>query len=444
MNMNIRTRIASITAASAVFLASCGGGGGTTIEVKALEAWRVAENTVIKAYSNTDTPEVMDLREAFDEVVAGSQLHDYWHLLEKSSTSLEVQLWEPKPDDVIESDTAGASEHRLVQSEDTTTSVPTESKEQTTATDKDSDTTTTEPAVDAETETETTDAPDSSNKDKSATTEPSSESGTTQPEDSKTESTKVLLYACIEHNGEEWESSNGACEESGKDGSHQQSEGTSHDWSYEGTSGPAKWGSMNDAWLVCEEGTSQSPIEIGKAEGTDMPNPVFSYKKGTATVEDNGHTVVFTPETANTVKIDDNTWTLKQMHYHAPGEHSLDGEKSPVEVHLVHQDAGDHYMVIGLMLKGGGQKDAWGFAGQTENTEIDWAGLLPSSMTTVRYKGSLTTPPCSEGVNWVLMTEPVEVSDKTIDAFASKHSGNNRPVQEIGDRVVERDITSGK
>lgn len=429
--MTTRTRLVVLAAASSVFLAACGGGGGVTIEVKALEAWRVAENTVIKAYDNTEEPGIMDLREAFDEVIADAQLHDYWHLLEKSPSSLEVQLWEPKPEDVIEHSSEGASEHRLIQSEEeTTTSAPAKAEES-------SETTTTEPTSEAtkeeeETTTTTHGAADSEHQSDTATSSKKS-----------SESTKVLLQACIEYNGEEWESSNGACEGT-HDDTHSDNEETAHSWSYKGETGPSNWGSISDQWLACEKGTSQSPIELGEAKGVNLPNPVFAYKKGVASVEDNGHTVVFTPESLNTVKIEETVWELKQMHYHAPGEHSVDGEKPSVEVHLVHQDESGHYLVVGLMLEGGGEKDSWGFVSQSEKTEIDWASLLPSDLRTVRYDGSLTTPPCSEGVKWVLMTAPVEVKESTITSFKAWHEDNNRPTQPTGDRLVEKDLTSDK
>ena len=139
-------RVSILTAAFMAVLSACGGGGGTTIEVGALEAWKVAEKTVLKAYDSTNEPGLEDFREAFDEVTKGVQLSDYWHLLDKSPTQMEVQLWEPKPEDVIESDSSGASEHRMVESESTTT-VP---KEEETVEEETVEETTTTVSKDAE------------------------------------------------------------------------------------------------------------------------------------------------------------------------------------------------------------------------------------------------------------------------------------------------------
>lgn len=439
-------RVSILTAAFMAVLSACGGGGGTTIEVGALEAWKVAEKTVLKAYDSTNEPGLEDFREAFDEVTKGVQLSDYWHLLDKSPTQMEVQLWEPKPEDVIESDSSGASEHRMVESESTTT-VPKEEAtvEETTVEEETVEETTTTVSKDAEKSSDTSSETETGSS--KAGTEKSGETDTTVDHSTMHGSDtgyKVLLYACIAKHDGEWESSNGACEIDDEKAHGESVEKSSISWSYEGSEGPAKWGSLNDEWLACEMGTSQSPIDLSGAEGVDLANPSFAYKKGEAKIEDNGHAVVFTPDTENTVKLEDTTWTLKQMHYHTPGEHSIDGKKSLAEVHLVHQDEGDHYMVVGLMIKGGASKDTWSFARESESAVIDWASLLPDDLTTVRYKGSLTTPPCSEGVQWVLMTSPVEVTDETLTALKSRHAGNNRPVQPTGDRVIERDLTVEK
>lgn len=428
----------ALIAAASLALAACGGGGGTVIEVSAIEAWRVAENTVLAAYEATDDPDVNDLREAFDEVTSSVELSEYWHLLEKSESQMEVQLWEPKPDDVIKQ-TGATSEHRLVESEETTTTTAggEEEDKSDTSTSGEAPVTTAE-SKEAKDATETT------------TEEKDSETSTTEDHSSHTteKETKVLLYACISKHDGEWESSNGACEkneEHSNDDSHgHESAKSDTHWSYAGDTGPEKWGSMNEAWLACEMGTAQSPIELSGAVGADLPNPVFSYKKSEAMVEDNGHTIVFKNDSPNTVKIDDTTWNLQQMHYHTPGEHTVEGKRSAAEVHLVHQDDGGHYLVVSLMLEGGADKDSWGFVKGEATTTVDWASLLPDNLTSVRYKGSLTTPPCSEGVKWVLMTTPVRVTDATIKELEAHHNGNNRPVQDTGDRLVERDLTTDK
>jgi carbonic anhydrase len=219
-------------------------------------------------------------------------------------------------------------------------------------------------------------------------------------------------------------------------------------WTYEGEEGPEHWGKLDPAYLLCVDGTAQTPIDITAKSTNDVADPVFGYSAGAADFVNNGHTVQAVPAAGNTLTVGETVYTLKQLHFHTPSEHAIDGVKAAAEMHFVHQSDAGVLAVVGVMIIAGDAPNAaWepyvaGTStpkGGAASATIDWPALLPAEHITYQYQGSLTTPPCSEGVQWMVMRDAVTLSQAQIDALAAAYEGNARPIQPIGDRDVVLD-----
>jgi carbonic anhydrase len=227
-----------------------------------------------------------------------------------------------------------------------------------------------------------------------------------------------------------------------------QAEVSAH-WSYEGAEGPAAWGALSAEYAACSVGLAQSPIDIGTAQPSDLPDLQINYVAGDVSVTDNGHTVQATAASgSSSIIVDGTQFTLLQMHFHAPSEHTINGEFAPAEVHFVHRSEAGELAVIGVLLTVGTTDNAaWNAYTETlsvgeettVNARLEWPAMLPSEALSIRYSGSLTTPPCTEGVRWIVMDAPVEISAAQLDAFVEAHEGNHRPVQNLNDREVLTD-----
>ncbi len=235
-------------------------------------------------------------------------------------------------------------------------------------------------------------------------------------------------------------------------------------WGYEDGAesvGPAKWGTLaGDA--TCSTGKQQTPINLstGVATPQDLPNLVFGYKPSSLSMTNNGHTVQMTYEAGSSLGRvgGKDTWTLAQFHFHAPSEHTVDGKSYPLEMHLVHLDAaGKPAAVVGVFIRAGRENAALARAFQSLPAKegdkiarmgeiIDAGALLPADKTFFTYAGSLTTPPCTEGITWYVLKAPIEMSQAQIAAYMKlEHLGHtNRPIQSLGGRVVLVDSTPGK
>ena len=223
-------------------------------------------------------------------------------------------------------------------------------------------------------------------------------------------------------------------------------------WTYEGEEGPDHWGEINPDYAVCGTGKSQSPIDVKAAEGDDLTNISFNYQPSEVNILNNGHTVQVNYDSGSYIELDGVRYDVAQFHYHAPSEHAVDGKLFAAELHIVHKNADGGLAVVGILLDEGAQNDALQPfienlpAEESEvadaGVKINAADFLPAVQTTYRYSGSLTTPPCSEGVNWLLMTTPVEISAEQLSALKSLFDhGNNRPVQPLNDRPLVEDNT---
>lgn len=226
---------------------------------------------------------------------------------------------------------------------------------------------------------------------------------------------------------------------------------TSLHWTYEGEEGPEHWGDLDPSYEVCGTGTHQSPIDISTPSEKDLANIVFNYESSQVNILNNGHTVQVNYDAGSYLELDTIRYDLLQFHYHAPSEHVIDGKSFPAEIHIVHKNTDGQLAVVGILLDEGGKNSALNpFIHNlpVEKSDVKDVGVtinasefLPTLQTTFRYSGSLTTPPCSEEVNWLVMTNPIELSAEQIKKMDDLFENNNRPLQEINDRIITEDST---
>jgi carbonic anhydrase len=222
-------------------------------------------------------------------------------------------------------------------------------------------------------------------------------------------------------------------------------EGTTH-WTYSGEEGPENWAKLTPEFGACT-GKNQSPINLTDFIEADLKPIKISYQAGGNEILNNGHTVQVNYAAGSSILVDGIQFHLKQFHFHAPSENHINGKSYAMEAHLVHADSDGNLAVVALMFTEGADNKAlaqlWPLipenAGGKNALPSSFAveQLLPSNHDYYRFNGSLTTPPCTEGVRWLVMKEPVSASQKQVEAFSHvMHHPNNRPVQPVNARPV--------
>ncbi len=225
-------------------------------------------------------------------------------------------------------------------------------------------------------------------------------------------------------------------------------EAKSH-WSYDkGEGDPKHWSKLDPTYAVCATGTTESPIDIKGATPADLPALKMDYKAVPLNIIDNGHTIQVNYAPGSTLTVGDKVYTLKQFHFHHPGEEHVAGKKFPLVAHLVHADAEGHLAVVAILFNEGAanplldtlwkdvpaeKEEAMDVPGVTVNV----ADLLPSSLGYYTYMGSLTTPPCSEGVTWYVLKSHETLSAGELADFAKHYPMNARPIQPTNGRKIE-------
>ena len=218
-------------------------------------------------------------------------------------------------------------------------------------------------------------------------------------------------------------------------------------WAYGGEHGPGKWGEMEADFATCKLGHEQSPIDIRNAEKSALPALDFEYTKSTGEIVNNGHSIQINLDDGGVLKLDGVPYKLVQFHFHAPSEEKINGKGYSMVAHLVHQSADGKLAVIAVLLTEGKANAALDLVfkrfPQTVGSEKALDGdfnandLLPATRNYYKYVGSLTTPPCSEGVRWQVLKQPVELSKGQIAAFRKLYSMNARPIQPVNGRKIE-------
>lgn len=219
-------------------------------------------------------------------------------------------------------------------------------------------------------------------------------------------------------------------------------------WGYQGEGAPANWGELKPEFALCSSGMSQSPIDIAKTYKTKLDTIRIDYKDTPLRIVNNGHAVQVNYEPGSFVTIDGQKYQLLQFHFHAPSEHTVAGAFYDMEMHLVHKNDSGDLAVVGVLLKKGAANKIiqvlWDNLPQEVDKEnavsgisVNASGFMPKDTRYYHYYGSLTTPPCSEGVNWSVVKTPIEVSEAQIEQFRKLMGfDNNRPVLPVNKRFV--------
>jgi len=219
-------------------------------------------------------------------------------------------------------------------------------------------------------------------------------------------------------------------------------------WSYKGETGPEYWGTLKPEFATCSQGKHQSPIDIKKSYKTTLEPIKFFYKPMQLKIINNGHTIQVNAQEGNSIIIDGEKYQLAQFHFHSPSEHKVKGKSYDMELHLVHKNKTGDIAVVGVFLKEGKPNNTiekiWKNIPTNineekiaENVYINPYNLLPKNKGYYIYYGSLTTPPCTEGVTWIVLKKPIEVSKKQIEKFRIIiGEDNNRPVQNLNKRFI--------
>jgi carbonic anhydrase len=220
-----------------------------------------------------------------------------------------------------------------------------------------------------------------------------------------------------------------------------------HEWSYSGSEGPTHWGDLSPEFALCKTGHLQSPVDIAGAQNADLPAIQFEYKPSTLHIINNGHTIEIDYAPGSFMRVGDKRYELKQFHFHHPSEETIKNKRFPMEVHLVHSDADGHLAVVSVLLEEGSANSLvqmlWGFAPKTpgpektdDNLQINAADLLPANRSYFSFAGSLTTPPCTEGVSWFVLRTPETISKRQEATFAEFYLYDERPTQSLNGRTV--------
>jgi len=218
-------------------------------------------------------------------------------------------------------------------------------------------------------------------------------------------------------------------------------------WDYTGDAGPEAWGRMRPEFSKCATGQRQSPIDIRGGIAVDLEPIKFEYRPSSFSVIDNGHTVEVHVEPGNSITITGRRYELAQFHFHRPSEERINGRQYDMVVHLVHKDAEGHIAVVAVLLDRGSAQaivqTVWNNLPLEKGDEvragsrIDLAQLLPDDKRYYTYMGSLTTPPCSEGVLWMVLKQPVPISMEQVAIFSRLYPMNARPIQQADGRLIK-------
>jgi carbonic anhydrase len=224
--------------------------------------------------------------------------------------------------------------------------------------------------------------------------------------------------------------------------------GCKEDWGYQGYRGPDFWGDISAANTVCKSGHQQSPIDIVAPLKADLASIDFAWRRRCDTIVNTGHTVQVNAGDGSSVTVGHDRYKLTQLHFHRPSEHMIAGRRSAMEAHFVHQAPSGALAVIAVMMRVGRANAVFhaivatmpktkGASAKAE-AGIDPNGLLPAKRAYHSYAGSLTTPPCSETVTWMVLADPIEVATADIGAYAKLFPMNARPPQKLNRRYVLR------
>jgi len=225
--------------------------------------------------------------------------------------------------------------------------------------------------------------------------------------------------------------------------------GSKAHWGYSGDGCPENWGKLDPAYSACDTGVNQSPINLTGFIEADLPSIDFTYSTAAYEIINNGHTVQAVFSKGSSINIDNIKFNLLQCHFHAPSENTVENKSFPMEGHCVHASDNGKLAVVAIMYEAGKANE--GIAGLWDKmphkngdknklvTKVNADLFMPADKDYYRFNGSLTTPPCTEGVRWIVLKNSVSVSQEQIDKFVRvMHHPNNRPVQPVNARIIAK------
>ena len=220
------------------------------------------------------------------------------------------------------------------------------------------------------------------------------------------------------------------------------------EWSYSGKQGPAFWGTLSPKYHLATDGLKQSPIDIcrGDVVESDLPALKFRYRSERLSIVNNGHTIQHNEHPGSFLQVGKQVYVLEQFHVHVPSEHTIDGKHADMEIHFVHKSLTGHIVVVAVLADAGTDEPVeipvHIRLPQTVNAVVEPTqsrnptDFIPTDHRYVTYSGSFTTPPCSEGVRWIVMNSPIQIASSTLARFRQTLGRNIRPVQPLHGREV--------
>jgi carbonic anhydrase len=218
-------------------------------------------------------------------------------------------------------------------------------------------------------------------------------------------------------------------------------------WDYQGEGGPQAWAQLKNEFSTCATGKRQSPIDIRDGIKVQLDSVQFDYRSSNFRVLDNGHTVQVNVSPGNFIEVTGKRFELLQFHFHRPSEERINGRLFDMVAHLVHKDTEGRLAVVAVLLDRGNAQPLvqaiWNNLPLEKGDEViarlplDLNELLPTERSYYTYMGSLTTPPCSEGVLWMVMKTPVTISAEQIAIFSRLYPMNARPIQSASGRLIK-------
>lgn len=218
-------------------------------------------------------------------------------------------------------------------------------------------------------------------------------------------------------------------------------------WDYGSIAGPSHWGELSPEFRACTTGHRQSPIDIRNTERRELPHIVFDYKPSRLRIVDNGHTVMINYAPGSYVVVGDQRYQLKQFHFHRPSEEKINGKAFDMSAHLVHVNSEGKLAVVAILLEAGEDngliRELWKDLPKEkakeevlDRVQIDLSQILPQDRSYYTFAGSLTTPPCSEDVTWIVLKHPTSISSAEIEQFSHLYRNDARPTQPRYDRAI--------
>ena len=462
-------RTVGLVTASAVLAAGCAASGGTSITITSRLAIEHGRDALEAARHHAGTHDVTaeQVVEAFPEVIAHDSLKDWWRatvvgdMAQISFLTISEEYKKSHPDVtyplVKPSEKSGESVSHASETTPVEIDAPSGGTE--------SPTTTTEPAEQAGAAEQGSSDSHGGADEHGSPTEKGAPEVTIESQPAHGEATpqsdaghlpenafSVAIAACVLPIQGEMRVRSGACPAESTEAHAAETHAGPH-WSYDGELGQKAWGSLSEEYAVCSSGREQSPINLTGATKAPLGETKVNYTATEGVSSDNGHTTKVSFAVGSSVEINKTLYRLVEVHFHAHSEHTVNGKAYPAEIHFVHKDQNDKLAVIGVLLEEGAGDPVWAplisgmihapKTGEKAVGKLNLQQMMPAAPEVYRYKGSLTTPPCSEGVTWSVLTEPVSVTSKQLGRLAKRYGANARDTQPLNERQLILDAEAG-